>query len=437
LVVGALVPTLFFRLLKQLDYGARAAAWTTLLLGTATSIWVYAHRPYSEILQAACFLAFLSALLRAAETPTRAAGLSLGLSVALLVNAKNVYVACLPGATAYLSWCLRARSRELRGVVAWAAAGVAPGLLALGWYNHVRWGAALSTGYGPVTAGFWNENILIGLWGQFLSPGKSVFLYVPPLVLSLMGIRRFWSHRPRAAVAIVLVVGPVVIVYARYLFWSGDWGWGPRYLVFAMPALMIPAAEMFDYAPAPGSRPGPGSGPALRRPRFAACALGALLTAGVGVQLLGNAFYWDDFINVARQAQRAWLGHPDTHGTVLSPYPCLSCFEEVYAIEWLPPMQPIAGHWWLLRHKWAGDDWMTAEADAPWRRYTSVRLDIRASYDAAGIDWWPFAADPGRRLPAVLVALCLLLAIPARPWWTALRSSAAPAKPDAPPRLET
>jgi hypothetical protein len=140
------------------------------------------------------------------------------------------------------------------------------------------------------------------------------------------------------------------------------------------------------------------------------------------VQCLGNAFYWDDFINISRQAQQAWLGRPDTRGTVMAPYPCFSCFEQVYGIEWLPPMQPIAGHFWLLRHKVAGDDWVTAEAHAPWRRYTSLRLDIKASYEAAGIDWWPLAADPGRRLPAALVAFCLLLAVPLRPWVRALRS---------------
>jgi hypothetical protein len=281
----------------------------------------------------------------------------------------------------------------------------------VGWYNHARWGSAFSSGYGRVTEGFWNEHVLVGLWGQFFSPGKSVFLYAPPLLLSLLGVGRLWRHRRHVAVATALVVAPVILVYARYLFWSGDWGWGPRYLVFALPVFLIPAAEVFGAAPA--------TTPARRW--LARAAVGAVLLAGVGVQAVGNAFYWDDFINIARQAQQGWLGRPDTRGTVLAPYPCFSCFEQVYAIQWLPPMQPIAGHWWLLRHKLADHDWSVAEADAPWRRYTSLRLDIADSYRAAGIDWWPFAADPHNRFPAVVSALCLLLAIPLRPWWRALR----------------
>jgi hypothetical protein len=212
-----------------------------------------------------------------------------------------------------------------------------------------------------------------------------------------------------------------VLLYARYLFWSGDWAWGPRYLVFALPVLLLPAAELFRVgARADDDVAGPRL-PARRPGRLATGAIWTALLLGGAVQCLGNAFSWDDFINVSRQAQRGWLGRPDTSGNVLAPYPCFSCFEEVYPIAWLPPLQPIAGHWWLLRHKLAGDDWQTAESDAPWRRYTTLRLDIKDSYDAAAIDWWPFAADPGRRWPVILVALALLLAIPVRPWVRALR----------------
>ena len=100
-----------------------------------------------------------------------------------------------------------------------------------------------NSGYESVTKGFWNGGVFAGLWGQLFSPGKSVFLYSPPIVLALMGARRFWRHRPEAALAVALLVGPVVLLYSFYLFWSGDWAWGPRYLVFALPALLLPVAR--------------------------------------------------------------------------------------------------------------------------------------------------------------------------------------------------
>lgn len=447
LLLGALVPTLFFRLLGRLGFGPRAAALTTLLLGAATPIWVYARRPYSEILQAVCFLTFLGALLRAGDdAPARGTCLRLGLTLALLVNAKNIYLACVPGAIGHLlwrwgwrAWPATRRAPGARGLT-WVTSGLAPGLLALGWYNHARWGSVLDTGYGKVTRGFWGEHPLVGLWGLFLSPGKSLFLYAPPVLLSLFGVRRLWAHRPQVAVAIALTVGPLVLIYARYLFWSGDWGWGPRYLIFALPALLIPCAELLGPAQIVAHARRPEGARAIFR---AWGVWAAVLVAGAAVQAAGNAFYWDDFINISRQAQQAWLGRPDTRGDPLAPYPCFSCFEQVYPVEWLPPMQPIAGHWWLLGHKLRGDDWRVAEADAPWRRYTSLRLDIRDSYDAADIDWWPLAASSragGGLSVALLVCACLIAAVPVRPWIRAIRSGdrlagpPAAAPPDAPPR---
>lgn len=417
--LGALAVALFFRLLQQEGFRGRAVAWATLLFGTATSIWVYAHRSYAEALQAACFTAFFAAVLRAADAPARAAALRLGLTAAVLINSKNSLAICFPGALIYLFMRLRTQPRVLASLGGWASLGLLPGLVALGAYNHARWGSIFSSGYGEVTVGFWRENPLTGLWGQLLSPGKSVFLYSPPLVLALAGLPRLWRRRPNVALAILLVVAPVVLVHARYLFWSGDWGWGPRYLVFALPALLLPAAELFG-RDAPGAAPRP-----LRR-----AAVAGVLAVGVIVQGLGNLFHWHDYINVSREAAQAWLGRPDTSGTVLGDTPCFSCFEEMYPTQWLPPFQPIAGHAWLLRHKLAGDDWQTAEADAPWKRYTSVRLDIRKSYDAAVIDWWPLDAPGSRTWLIALVVSLVLLAAPARNWIRQMLPSATRSRSD-------
>lgn len=408
LILGAAVPALLYRMLKRIGYEQRAATWTTLLLGVGTSVWIYARLSYSEILQTACFLGFFSTLLTALRSLSRGAWLRFGLAAALLVNAKTIYFVCLPGAAAFLWW--RHREREARWrLFGWAALGLAPGLVALGWYNWVRWGSIFNSGYEAVTRGFWRENVFFGLWGMLFSPGKSIFLFSPPLVLALFGIRRFTTRRREVAVAVAATVGPIVLVYARYLFWSGDWGWGPRYLVFALPVLILPLAELFDPPVEPSS------------PRRFRAVLASTLVVGVTIQLLGCAFVWDTFTNVARQVQRQWLGTPNTHGTVLEPFPCLSCLEETYGIDWLPPMQPIVGNWWLLRHRLAGSDWKTAATDAPWARYTSLPLNIEATYADAQIDWWPFGIEPTRRPVALLSLLFLLLAIPLRPWVNALR----------------
>jgi len=418
LLLGALVPALFFRMAQRLGYDRRQVAIMTLLLGAGTPVLVYAHRPYSEIVQAACFLFFFDALLRAEREPDRRALLRLGIAAGLLINSKNVYFACFPGACALLVLRWRAQRGLVSRGLGWAGAGFLPGLLAFVAYNQVRWGSPFASGYGgAVTAGFWRENVLVGLWGQFLSPGKSVFLYAPPLLLALFGVRRFVARRPVAAAAAALTVGPIVLIYARYIFWSGDWAWGPRYLLFALPALLLPIGELTvaraTDAPAPSDR----------RQRAGRIALVAAGVAGLFVQLLGSSFDWSDFTKISMDAQHAWLGRPDLSGTPVAPQPCFSCFEHLYPLQWLPPMQPIRGQWWLLTHKLAGDDWRTAEADAPWKSYTSLTLDIREAYDTAALDWWLAVPTSRGRWPLLLIALLLLLAMPVRPWLTDLRAA--------------
>lgn len=410
LLLGAAVPAMLFRLVLRLGYGRRQAAWTALLLGVGTSVWVYARTSYSEILQTACFLAFFAALLEAARSPTRGSLARWGLAAGLLLNTKNVYLACLPGALAFVAWQIHGRA-GWRRLLAWAGLGFAPGVIALGWYGWVRWGSVVATGYEGVTRGFWKENPLFGLWGLLLSPGKSLFLFSPPLLLALFGLRRFVMRQREVGWAIALTVGPILLIYSRYLFWSGDWCWGPRYLAFALPVLLLPAAELFGQ-PAPSGQP---------RRRAGKIVVTAVLLGGASIQIIGNAFGWDDFILISHQAQMQWLGVPDTRGTALAPDPCFSCFEDLYPVQWLPSMQPIAGGWWLLRHKIAGSDWRAAEADAPWKRYTSLTLNIETSYARAQIDWWLLGTSPELRPVAMVSLLLLLLAVPFRPWIAALR----------------
>ena len=70
-----------------------------------------------------------------------------------------------------------------------------------------------------------------GLYGFLLSPGKSVFIFAPPVILALAGVGRLW--RRERGVATVAVAFPLLYLffYARYTQWEGGYCVGPRYLV--------------------------------------------------------------------------------------------------------------------------------------------------------------------------------------------------------------
>jgi hypothetical protein len=403
--LGALVCLLFALLCLDLGVSVLATNLAVVALGFCTMIWVYARSPWSEISQAAAFLGFFLWLLRLMRRGTPAAAAWLGLWAGLLINTKVVYVLALPGAALLAGLHVhRTRGpRRLAALLPWATLGFLPGLVMTLVYNHVRTGSVFNVGYNvPASlqaSGSFAETPFWGLYGLLLSPGKSLLLYSPPLLAALLALAFAVRHRDRQWLwAFLLSAGPVLLINARYLFWSGDWCWGPRYLLFLVPPLLLPAVFALDHLLA-----------IKRRAALTGAAL--VCAAGLFVQVLGNAFYWDHFIRISQDARNRWLGSPNRSGAA-SPDrggACDPCFEDFYPFNWLPSLTPIEGHYWLLRHVPFAHDWRTAEADAPWHRYTTLTLNVAGNYSRARVDWW-FLDWRGVRRPAGIIVLSAMLA---------------------------
>ena len=380
-LLGGLTCVLFFGMCRRQGASARAATLATLLLAFGTGLFVYARSPFSEILQTACFTGFCAELLRIGDEPTPKRARALGAWAGALLNSKLIFALAVAGGAACVLYLLRRERQTLRRVAIHASSTLAP-LMALAMaYNWMRWGGPFLTGYESVFP-MLRERIWAGLYGLVLSPGKGLVVYSPPIIAAALASPAFVRERPHAALAIVLSAAPPLLYYARFLSWSGDYAWGPRYLTYLLPAAMLPLALALDRLLA-----------GARRDWSARAFLGGVLalgTCGLAVQILGSAFYWDHYIRISMQAKNAWLGNPNRQGAATPDKGghCDWCFEDMYAQTWLPPFSPIEGHLWLLRHVPAGHDVNTAEADAPWRRYTTLRLDIADTYARARVDWW-------------------------------------------------
>lgn len=371
---GAGVCLLFFRLCRRrFGLAALPASLATVVLGLATMLFPYARDPFSETLQTLCFTGFFYVLLGILQGDERPRGdpLMLGLWAGLLVNAKSIYALSLIGAAALLVWSLRGDLRRLLRVAALGALGFVPFVAIFVAYNYVRWGTLTEVGL-STNAPLFTQRIIWGLFGFLFSTGKSVFLYSPPLLVALFGMRRFIREHRMAAIAAAVTVLPVILVYTKYALWNGDQAWGPRYLVFLHPLAMVPFAMLIAGG--------------MRRPaRWAAV---ALVIAGFAVQLIGCAIWRGVFFRISRDVTNHWLGEPDPAGSVVQP--CMACFEHTYPTVWLPPMNPIDGNLWIVRHILFDDSWEEAAKDAPWRQYTTLNnFGVKPIYDRIRIDWWP------------------------------------------------
>ena len=424
--VGALAVLLFVQIALSLGASPGVAGFGGLVLAFGTMVAIYARVAWSEITQVACFLGFYQALLRVSSSPTRGLAIALGLWAGMLVNSKLVFVISLPGAALFA--CPRIWRQyggpTLARTAGWVLVGAVPGMILLFGYSYVRTGSFLGTGYG-VGAGAgraFAESVFFGVHGLLFSVGKSIFLYNPPLIAAMLllpAVLRDGRFGRDWLWLAALTALPPVFVYARLVFWSGDWAWGPRYLTYLVPVLLLPGVLGLQVLRDQGSR---------LRANVALLGAGAVLAAGLSVQVLGSMFYWDHFIRISQAAQHHWLGIPNRGGAVSATRPdgrCDPCFEDFMTFIHLPAFQPIEGHLWLARHKLRQHPWAVAEQDAPWRRYTSLTLPLARQYDGTRFDWWALdyqGKRPRRAAWAMGAAGLLLLGLSCWLWAGRLRS---------------
>jgi hypothetical protein len=83
----------------------------------------------------------------------------------------------------------------------------------------------------------WETPFHVGLLGALFTPEKSIFLFDPLLLLTIVIVALSWRRLPADVRAYVittfLLLLAYVSFYARYTVWSGDFAWGDRYVSMA------------------------------------------------------------------------------------------------------------------------------------------------------------------------------------------------------------
>jgi len=89
------------------------------------------------------------------------------------------------------------------------------------------------------------DEYLVNLAGFFVSPGKSVFIYSPPLLLALALAPRLWRTVPAYGRLMLVFVVPQILFHAYFRTWA-DETWGPRRLMNLIPVTMLPVGLFFE-----------------------------------------------------------------------------------------------------------------------------------------------------------------------------------------------
>src|SRR5690606_15171072 len=214
-------------------FGAPATAATVSLIGLATMWWPYTKLDFTEPLTlTALFGGFL--LLR----KDRIVSGALLTSVAGLLKLESAVLVVL-----VFAWHVAVRRR--RHDLFLLAAGALPALVVHFIAAAVRAGAA-DSGYDGEQ---FSTPVLQGIHGLLFSGGRSVFLFNPPLVAGVVGLRRFAASRQgrEDAILFALIFLTQLALYSGWWDWSGDDCWGPRFLLPGAVLLTIPAVSALGH----------------------------------------------------------------------------------------------------------------------------------------------------------------------------------------------
>ena len=136
--------------------------------------------------------------------------------------------------------------------VALAAGIFLLGMLPTFTYNHIRMGhfwrpATLIPRYIASGTATLDGNPAVGLFGLLVSPNKGLFWYAPVLLL-LLTLPFIWRRLPPAIQQLAITFGGCAVLYtlaiSKIPAWSGNIGWGPRYLVPVLPFLYFVAGAV-------------------------------------------------------------------------------------------------------------------------------------------------------------------------------------------------
>jgi hypothetical protein len=223
------------------DSRTSAVVWILLF---ATPLFAYGLLLFSHALVAACLFGAWALLfaLRESRLFDAGAGALIGLAVA------SEYTAVFPAVIIMVALVAERRWSRVARVV---AAGV-PFALFLAAYHHAAFGSALRPPYFYDRLPEYRELSRSGVGGirfpslttlarLLFDPTRGLLVFSPVLIAAVPAFAAARHRlRPAAWWTLIAIPASIIVLYSGYPNWHGGWNVGPRYIVAAIPFLVLP-----------------------------------------------------------------------------------------------------------------------------------------------------------------------------------------------------
>lgn len=376
-IITALITGLIYLTLRELGYADAVAVLVALSACVATNLWAYSQTFFREPLAAFFILLALYALLRFRRYRPRVRALGVvvaAIAVFLAYETKHSAVFALP---AIVVFALPERQIQRLPILRQAlVATMALAALVIAIPMLLAPFPPMARSY-LLRFGIETEQLAAALRAYILSPGASLWATSPLLLLAIPGGVMAWRRGRRSLVAgIVLLFAGYALGHALLTgaHWFGGLSWPPRFLLPALPVLMLATAPIAQ---------------AMFQAR-------ARLLRFLWLALLLYGF-WIQFVGVSLSLER--------YSESLPP-------ESNGFSEWEPSLlQPRYFRWALLPRRWGdlGFEFLWTRADLPvW----GLSFALFTTLASAGL--WQGLRQPGdrwRRLSPLLLLSCIPLVI--------------------------
>ncbi len=232
----AAAAALTYLLFIRLGLARRNALLAALGLVFGTPLFAYSAWYFSEPLAVAVLMiAVVAVFPREGDAfPLRGAVVA-GLALGFLLWIRPAHILTVPVVMAAMLAGRGDLRRKVPGVAVVAALVGCAGLALLA-RNYALYGNAFEQGYPELVEGgrrmvSFDTPLAVGLFAFLLSPGKSILLFAPVLLLAPFALPHVWRRSRALAVLMVAPLLVLLVFYAKYTQFDGGYSFGPRYLI--------------------------------------------------------------------------------------------------------------------------------------------------------------------------------------------------------------
>lgn len=250
--VTAILLAFIYLFSRILCYSVKVSIVVSLLLGFTTMLWTYAVEGFSEPL--AFLLLFLSMIFIVLyDRHCKNSYICWSVVFLFLAVLTKVYYAMfiIPVIIYFFITCFKSKDiKKIMHSILAAFITALPFMALILLTNKIKTNSYFTIGYinysGNIKTTYAIMNYITGLYGHFISSGKSIFLYNPVIVLSLLAISDFYKKYKNESIMFLNCFIISMILFAPIFYWYGGLCWGSRYIYPLLPLMMLFLGEILS-----------------------------------------------------------------------------------------------------------------------------------------------------------------------------------------------